>query len=475
LIVSSKQKRRKGKKSKSKALVGQVQKSYSIYQPPVSAPWNWWQYAAGPIPDADYSRFGPVQTCVNIISQDLSRLPLQHIKIADDGSRTVVSTKAPSRIFRKPNSYQTKSDFLLYLMRSLLSDGNAYALDMRNDRNETSSLWPLPSRSVYPYIVPETGDVIYQISHSDAIDLAQPDINEGLWVPARNMLHVRLQTPQHPLIGVSPLLAAYYPTITGTQINQHNAHFFSNMARPSGVLQHPGELEEEAMRRIKKRFEEITSGVSTGEVAVLAEGMQWQPMTMSAVDSEVAAIYSLSERQIFQIMRVPPFLGGDLEKATFTNVESLTRFYLQSCLGFYVDHLEESFTTFFNLPPDEAIRFDLDQALLAGDFKERMDALGRGVQNGVFAPNEARARENLPPVEFGDEVRVQQQLVPLSFGAIQTAEAAQGVAAQPALPAPAPDPPDDPETDPEDEAAQERGVILAWGDRLRKRAGARAA
>jgi Phage portal protein len=109
-------------------------------------------------------------------------------------------------------------------------------------------------------------------------------------------------------------------------------------------------------------------------------------------------------------------LLGDLEKATFQNVESLSRFFIQSSLGFYVDHIEDALTAFFGLPTNEYIYFDVETALLRSDLKERMEAYAKGIQNGVMAPNEARARESLPPVDDGDQPRVQQQLVPLSYG-----------------------------------------------------------
>ena len=447
--------------------------------PSVSWPWNWWQYGPTAQQDHDYGTFGPIQTCINILSQDISRIPLTHVRESTDRSREMVFNAAPARLFRRPNSYQTRSDWLLYIMRALLSDGNSYSWAKRNGRGEVIALYPLPSWSVYPYIVPETaqgpddeGTVVYQISQSPVLDIAKPNIEEGWWVRSKDILHVRLQTPKHPLIGESPLLAAKFPAITGSQINKSSASFFSNMSRPGGILRHPGELKEEAMKRIKERFKEITGQNSIGDVAVLSEGMEWQQLQMTAVDAEVAAIYTLSERQIFQIFRIPPFLGGDLEKATFSNVESLTRFYLQSCLGFYVDHLEEALTLFFGLPPDEKILFDLDQALLAGDLKERMEAYGKGVQNGILAPNEARRRENLPPVEFGDEPRVQQQLVPLSFGVVQVADAAAGVGAQPpgAPPADTDPPTDDPNDadEPDTSGETERGLKLVYSEELKR-------
>ena len=378
-------------------------------------PWTWWQQDMKPHA-GEYETFAPIYTSVAIISQDLSRIELRHVEILPSGERVAVTTKAPARIFRKPNSYQTRSDFLLYMMRSLLFDGNAYAIvGSRNARNEIESLYPVNPGVIWPHIEPTTGEYFYRLGADATTDIAGWDSSQT-WLPARDVLHVRLFTPRHPLIGESPLVAALYPTISGTQINAHNAAFFTNMGRPSGILRHPGRLKPEAMDRIKQRWKELTSGPATGETAVLAEGMNWEQLQMTAVDAELAKSYALSERQIFQIFRVPPFLAADLDKATFTNVESLTRFYLQSCLGFYVDHIEEAMTLFFDLPPTEKILFDLEPALLRGDIKERMEAYGKAIQNGVYSPNEARAKENLPPAEDGDQPRVQQQLVPLSYG-----------------------------------------------------------
>ena len=45
--------------------------------------------------------------------------------------------------------------------------------------------------------------------------------------------------------------------------------------------------------------------------------------------------------------------------------------------------------------------------------KDRIDALARGVQGGIFAPNEARNMEGLDKVHFGNEPRLQQQVVPI--------------------------------------------------------------
>ena len=366
----------------------------------------------------DISKFGPAATGVTILSQELSRIKVFHWLIRADGGREKITNKAPHRVFRRPNHYQTLVDFLLFMMRALLYDGNAYAVAVRNDRGEVESLYPLNPRSCWPYIV--DGDVFYRVGDQDTQDLAELESDQ--WYPQRDILHIRMHCPKHPLIGESPFTSALYPAAAGMQINRHTAAFFKNMSRPSGVLRYPGKLgataplQEAAIKRIKERFMQITQSQHTGEPLVLQENATWAPMTMSAVDSELIKSYNLSERQILQILRIPPFLAGDLDKSSFQNVESLSRFFISSSLGWYVTHFEEAFARFFNIGIDEEISFDVETALLRGDLESRMSAYAKGIQSGVLAPNEARKREKLGPQEYGDESRVQQQLVPLSYG-----------------------------------------------------------
>jgi hypothetical protein len=94
------------------------------------------------------------------------------------------------------------------------------------------------------------------------------------------------------------------------------------------------------------------------------------------------------------------------------------------------------------------------RALLRSAFKDRIDGLVRGVQGGIYSPNEARALEGYAAVEAGDEPRVQQQVVPLSF------------ATAPPAPPPTPTPPPVPAEDQdEDQPAlddDEQAALIAY-------------
>ena len=109
------------------------------------------------------------------------------------------------------------------------------------------------------------------------------------------------------------------------------------------------------------------------------------------------------------------------------------RFWHQTGLGFALNHIEQSFDKLFDLKgvPQEYIEFDV-AGLLRTNERDRIEMLARAVQGGIYSPNEARAAEDLDAVPWGDEPRVQQQVVPLS--AVANISAAPGPEAPPSAP-----------------------------------------
>ena len=123
----------------------------------------------------------------------------------------------------------------------------------------------------------------------------------------------------------------------------------------------------------------------------------------------------MSKENIALVFRIPLQVLGLAGGATFGSTEALMQFWLAAGLGFAINHVEQSFDRLFGLKgaPDEWTEFSTE-CLLRSAMKDRIEALTRGVQGGIYSPNEARNMEDLDKVDAGDEPRVQQQVVPLS-------------------------------------------------------------
>src|SRR5262249_17977771 len=108
--------------------------SYSGGWLPDGSSINFWQLGQNVLPLG--SRSAVVEACVSAYSQTVAMCPGDHWRLNVKGGRERVTNSAVSRILRRPNDYQSISDFLLNATRQLYLDGNTYALALRNDRFE---------------------------------------------------------------------------------------------------------------------------------------------------------------------------------------------------------------------------------------------------------------------------------------------------------------------------------------------------
>jgi HK97 family phage portal protein len=397
--------------------------------------WNWWQTGYRLEPYSQCSAM--VEACIGAYSQTVPMCPGDHWRKLDNGGRERVVNSALTRILRRPNDYQTISDFFLNLTRRLYERGEVFAVAIRNNRAEIIELHLMRYGIAQ---IAEDGSIFYSLSGNEIV---QQRVDLTMPVPARDVLHVRLHTPWHPLKGVSPILANQLDlALSGAAMNQQVA-FFINQARPSFILTTDAVLPLEKAQELRASWEKQTVGENAGRTPIMTAGVKPSPIQTSAVDAQLAEMLKLTDQNIAIAMRVPLQILG-LGGTPFASTELLMQSWISTGLGFTVNHIEEAFGVLFNLRgvPDEYLELDT-KALLRSAYRERIEALARGVISGIYSPDEARESEDLPRVAGGAGAmpRVQQQVVPLSYGSEM----------QPPSPTP-PQAPSDPATPPEDSA-----------------------
>jgi HK97 family phage portal protein len=390
---------------------------------PCAWPINFGQIAYDPIPGGWNS---VVYACIALYARTIAQLPGTNKEELDNGGTKTIKNSGLARVLKKPNDYQTRSDFMFNLIFDLLGEGNAYALARRNDRTEVDQLHLLNARATVP-MVAEDGSVFYSIGGNPMIDpLLDPDFISGKrWmVPARDVLHVRCRTPRHPLVGEPPVTASMIEQGIYNSATINMQRFFGNQSKPSGVLQTKAVLTADQVKILRERWMEHTTGANTGSVPILTNELEWKPTTMTAQDTQVIDSLKLSRQQIAACFGVPLALIDDMTGATWNNVEQLTLQWKAQGLAFYVNHIELAYDKLGEIElTDQYTEFDMS-ALDRPDFKTRIEALARATQGGIYSPNEARRTEGLPAAKNGDEPRVQQQMVPLSYEIPEPATAA---------------------------------------------------
>jgi HK97 family phage portal protein len=374
---------------------------------------NFWQCGWSPNSPA---RSAIVEACISAYAQTIAMCPGDHWRLNERDGRERVKTSALSRILRHPNDYQSASDFMLNLVHSLYSEGNAYAWAWRNDRYEVDSLHLMRSQWTRP-TVGEDGEVFYTLGGNAVVQRMPELVDQPIMVPQRDVLHVRLHTTTRqpwPLLGETPITAAMSEVLANDAIWQQQMNFYMNQARPSAVLSTDLVLDKDQVQALRDRWNEQARGMAAGNTPILTAGLKVQPWGVHAKDADLAEIMKLTEQHIALVYRIPLQILG-MGSGTYGSTEALMQAWIASGLGFALNHVEDAFGRLFRLAgqPDEYVEFDTS-ALLRSAMKDRIAALKDGVLGGIYAPNEARQLEGLERKPYGDEPRVQQQVVPLS-------------------------------------------------------------
>ena len=403
---------------------------------------NWWQMGNSLSPYSDSSAM--VEACISAYSQTIAMCPGGHWRKLDNGGRELVTTSALSRIIKSPNDYQTMSDLMLNLTRRLYERGEAFALAIRNDRQEIAELHLM--KTGQPMVAVD-GSIFYGLSGNEIIerrfDLSYP-------IPARDVLHVKLHTPRHPLKGESPILSTVLDrAMAGAALNQQITYYL-NQAKPSFMLETDLQLTKAQVTELRESWDAQTRGENAGGTPILTWGLKAKPVTGNAHDGEIAELLKMSDQNIALAFRMPLQVLG-LGGTAFASTELLMQSWIASGLGFALNHVEEAMGKLFRLKglPNEYLEFDTNE-LLRSAFRDRIEAYSRGVISGIFAPDEARFEFDKPAVTGGHGAmpRVQQQVVPLSYGTDMRPPDPKAAAAD----VPEPMAEDEPEEDPDAEA-----------------------
>lgn len=349
-----------------------------------------------------------VFACVTLVASDIGKLRPRLVEL-DKGIWLEASSAAFSPVLRKPNRFQNHIQFKEAWTTSKLMRGNTYVLKQRDRRGVVEALYPLDPQRVTPLVAPD-GAVYYQLNEDNLVGLDAAQVV----VPASEIIHDRMNCLFHPLVGLSPLYAAAATAEQALKIQKSSTSFFGNNSTPGGILTAPGSISEVNAKRLKDHWDSNYTGANAGRIAVLGDGLKFEAMRMSAVESQLIEQLNMSAQVVCSAFHVPPFMIGMGAEPTYSNGETRTSHYYSQCLQSLIEHMEEALDEGLGLlgsPKDgKTLGVELDlSGLMRMDTKSQYEALTVAIKGGLMAPNEGRRTINLPDVNGGDTVFMQQQ------------------------------------------------------------------
>ncbi|MBD2800756.1 phage portal protein [Xenorhabdus szentirmaii] len=334
-----------------------------------------------------------VFSCVRVLAESVGMLPCSLYEQLERGNKRAVKERLHKLLSVKPNHYMTPQEFWELLVASLCLRGNFYAYKVKA-LGEVVELLPLDPGSVSPKLNSDWQPE-YQVTfpNGESQTLTQDD----LW-------HVRIFTLDG-LTGLSPIAYARQAIGLGLATEEHGSRLFGNGAVTSGVLQTDQSLTDDAFDRLKADFEARHQGlVNAHKPMILEMGLQWKQISLSAEDAQFLETRKFQLEEICRIYRVPLHMVQNTDHATFNNIENLGIGFINYSLVPYLTRIEQRINAGLVKNSKQGqlyAKFNVG-ALLRGDMKSRLEAYAKGINWGIYSPNECRELEELNPREGGD-------------------------------------------------------------------------
>ena len=341
-----------------------------------------------------------VYACVRVLSEAIAQLPLHVYQYTENGKERVPQHPLYFLLHDQPNPEMTSFVFRETLMSHLLIYGNAYAQIIRNGRGDVLGLYPLMPDKI-KVDRDEKNRLIYIYSRYDE---ANPNLKEqgDIVLYADEVLHIP-GLGYDGLVGYSPIALAKNAIGISIACEDYGASFFGNNANPSGVLEHPGVIKNPD--KLRDAWHRAYGGRNAHKVAVLEEGVKFTPISIPNNEAQFLETRKFQIEEIARMYRVPLHMIGDLDHATFSNVEHLSLDFVKYSLDPWIVRWEQGLQKALLSDSEKGqyfIKFNVD-GLLRGDYASRMQGYSIGIQNGFLCPNDVRELEdmNLIPEEKG--------------------------------------------------------------------------
>lgn len=352
---------------------------------------------------------------VRVISDAIMCLPVGVIMPRSDGGRDPVPDDPVNRLLDVPNEEMDWGTYAQTETAHCMTWGNSYSeIEVMTGSGAPAALWPIEPNRVNPDR-DRAGNLIYDVHNPrEANTVLSP----------RRMLHTK-GLGYDGVIGYSVVRMAKEAISLGLAAESYGAGLFGNGAMPGGVLEHPGRMSDEAMKRLRGSWERMHGGPRNAKrTAILEQGITYKALSIPPEDAQFLETRTFQVREIGpRWFGVPPPFLGDLADATYSNVEQLFIVLVNQGIMPWAKRFETqlSFKLFHMRGQRQQVKINVN-GLLRGDLRARAEFYKSMRDLGVLSINEIRALEDLNEID-GGELR----LVPMNMRTVEEANRGENV------------------------------------------------
>ena len=345
-----------------------------------------------------YATSVPVYAAIKMRADALARTPAAVYRRNGAGERTLVAPDHPVRqLLDRVNRWYSRSE-LWQATEIYLNLWGAAFWAVERDQDGRPEIWPLrPDRTS---VVPDRDRHVRGFVYQGRTGPVAYTPDEVVWM--------RYFNPMEEFAGLSPIAPARMAVDMGRDGLRFNRSFLRNSAQPDFVLLTNETMNDNEIEDFYRRWEARFRGPSHARRPAVASFVRdIKTLGMSHRDMDFIQGLRWSLEEVSRAYGVPKPLLGDLERATFSNVNAAERFFWRNTMvpemQFLAEQVSRKLFPLLGYPGLE-LEFDLTAIEALGDGETaRVNRESQMLDRGVLTINEVRRSRNLPDVSWGDE------------------------------------------------------------------------
>lgn len=314
----------------------------------------------------------------DLLATSLAMLPLNlYERLPDDGGAEIMRAHPlHDCLHRKPNVSDDSFVWRWQAMFDLIDHGHHYdwltiGQKWALDRIDPTLVTPerlANGRTVFHVRDSKTGQTTTH-TQDDVFHLQRAE-GKGILESARDSLGLTLATERYA------------------------GSIFGHGSLRAGSIKVPGSMDEDSAKAMASSF--VTAAGEWHMPRVLPNGADYIPDTgMTPEDAQMLLSRKFSVNDIARWLGLPPHMLGDLDRATFSNIEHQGQEFVTYSLGPWLSLWEFAINDQLVLQPNRFYVEFVRDALVRGDIKTRWEAHVAAVNAGIKSVDEVRRVENL--------------------------------------------------------------------------------
>ena len=339
---------------------------------------------------------------LQLVGSAIGSMPFTIIEENDDGDiKTLRKHPLFPIINIQPHPFYSTFDFLAGVIFQVLLRGNAVIVIHRSGRegggNRPASLRLVAWDSVYKFQETDDGRLVYGIT-------GLGEFNH------EDVIHIKGLT-RTGVVGLDTLNWNRESFGLALSTKRAAAAYHKNGTHSDGFLTTEQMVDPQRAKDISTAW---NSKTRAGETPLLTGGVKWEKIGLTPKDVELLESRQFDVYEAARILGISPHLLFAMDRANFSNVETMSLEFSKFTLRFWVERIEQEFNRkIFRGKEVGRVKVSLNMdSFLRGDTGARAAYLQMLIDRGVFSIDEARKFEGFN--SLADE-KGKTHMVPLNF------------------------------------------------------------